>query len=199
MAEGMQQATANNRQEAQAPASGPRRLDIVNRLRDRSYMSKAKDPLCEEAADEIERLRNGAPDGCEAVRSVRESQTREPNDWAFLNDEIARLRLTEAEHDALEFAVETGRVAMHDEATLRNLLERLTHDAVPEARAAEPESSVPLGSVAAPANTHTLTDAEREAVERAADWLDRWQQTHGYHSSESGDLATLRGLLKRLR
>jgi hypothetical protein len=33
--------------------------------------------------------------------------------------------LTEAEHDALEFAVETGRVAMHDEATLRKLLERL--------------------------------------------------------------------------
>lgn len=33
--------------------------------------------------------------------------------------------LTEAEHDALEFAVETGRVAMHDDATLRKLLERL--------------------------------------------------------------------------
>jgi hypothetical protein len=45
----------------------------------------------------------------------------------------------------------------------------------------------------------TLTDEEREALERAADWLDRWQQTHGYHSSESGDLATLRGLLDRLR
>ena len=43
-----------------------------------------------------------------------------------------------------------------------------------------------------------LTEAEREAVERAADWLDRWQQTHGYHSSESGDLATLRGLLERV-
>ena len=33
--------------------------------------------------------------------------------------------LTEAEHDALEFAVETGRVAMHDESTLRKMLERL--------------------------------------------------------------------------
>lgn len=32
--------------------------------------------------------------------------------------------LTEAERDALEFAVETGRVATHDETTLRNLLER---------------------------------------------------------------------------
>ena len=31
--------------------------DIVTRLRDRSYSSKAKDPLCEEAANEIERLR----------------------------------------------------------------------------------------------------------------------------------------------
>lgn len=34
-------------------------------------------------------------------------------------------RMTEAEHDALEFAVETGRVATHDQATLRSLLERL--------------------------------------------------------------------------
>ena len=33
--------------------------------------------------------------------------------------------LTEAEHDALEFAASTGRVATHDQATLRNLLERL--------------------------------------------------------------------------
>jgi hypothetical protein len=70
-----------------------------------------------------------------------------------LATEIALLRLTEAEHDALEFAVETGRVAIHDDAILRKLLERLNHDAVPP------------GSVAAPANTHTLTDAEREAVE----------------------------------
>jgi hypothetical protein len=31
--------------------------DIVNELRDRSYATKAKDPLCERAADEIERLR----------------------------------------------------------------------------------------------------------------------------------------------
>lgn len=45
----------------------------------------------------------------------------------------------------------------------------------------------------------TLTAEEREAVGRAVDWLDRWQATHGYHSSESGDLATLRGLLERLK
>lgn len=32
--------------------------------------------------------------------------------------------LTDEERDALEFVVETGRVATHDETTLRNLLER---------------------------------------------------------------------------
>ena len=82
--------------------------DLVQRLRDRAYGSKIPDPLVEEAADEIERLR---PAYATAVQR--------------LASEIARLRLTEAEHDALEFAVETGRVAIHDEATLRNLLERL--------------------------------------------------------------------------
>jgi len=44
-----------------------------------------------------------------------------------------------------------------------------------------------------------LTDAEREAVERSADWLYRWQETHGYHSAENGDLATLRSLLERTK
>jgi hypothetical protein len=52
----------------------------------------------------------------------------------LLAAEVRRLRavisagephLTESEHDALEFAVETGRVAIHDDATLRKLLERL--------------------------------------------------------------------------
>jgi len=37
----------------------------------------------------------------------------------------ARPTLTDEERDALEFAVETGRVATHDAATLRSLLERL--------------------------------------------------------------------------
>jgi hypothetical protein len=44
-----------------------------------------------------------------------------------------------------------------------------------------------------------LTDSEREAIERAADWLYRWQETHGYHSSENGDLATLRSMLERTK
>jgi hypothetical protein len=41
--------------------------DIVDRLRDRSFSTKARDPLCEEAATEIERLRNGAAEGCETL------------------------------------------------------------------------------------------------------------------------------------
>jgi peptidoglycan hydrolase CwlO-like protein len=39
-----------------------RESDLVNRLRDRSYASKAKDRLCEEAADEIERLQKELQD-----------------------------------------------------------------------------------------------------------------------------------------
>ena len=120
----------------------------------------------------------------------------ERRDPDLLAAEVRRLRaviaageptLADEEREALEFAVETGRVAIHDEATLRNLLERLTHDVAPEARAAEPESSVPLGSVAAPANTHTLADEEREAITCAADLL---------IGSKPG--ATLRKLLERL-
>ena len=65
------------------------------------------------------------------------------------------------------------------------------HDAAPEARAAEPESSVPPGSVAAPANTHTLTDEEREAVEVAAA---AYAADHGERFA-----AILRKLLERLK
>jgi hypothetical protein len=43
--------------------------DLVDRLRDRAYAFKAKDPLLEEAANEIERLR-GYRDMAEADRDV---------------------------------------------------------------------------------------------------------------------------------
>ena len=39
--------------------------------------------------------------------------------------DLSQKNLTDEEHDALEFAVETGRVATHDEAILRKLLVRL--------------------------------------------------------------------------
>ena len=45
----------------------------------------------------------------------------------------------------------------------------------------------------------TLTDAEREAIERAIETLDGWQKTGGYHSAIEDDAATLRGLLDRLK
>jgi hypothetical protein len=44
----------------------------------------------------------------------------------------------------------------------------------------------------------TLTDAEREALERAIETLDGWQKTGGYHSAIEDDADALRGLLSRL-
>ena len=83
--------------------------DLVQRLRDRAYGSKIPDPLVEEAADEIERLR---PAYATAVQR--------------LASEITRLRLTDEERAAVEWAANaadpyyTGHTA-----TLRGLLERL--------------------------------------------------------------------------
>jgi len=103
----------------------------------------------EEAAAEIERLRSGAT--CPHVRGT-------VTQHCSLN-----FTLTDGEREAVEAAVRI--IDAHDDemdgfpsgaaATLRKLLGRTNHDAVPEARAAEPESSVPLGSGAAPANTQT--------------------------------------------
>jgi len=79
--------------------------DLVQRLRDRAY-SGLPDPLSEEAADEIERLR---PAYATAVQR--------------LASEIARLRLTDEEREAIEDAaaeLTPGPIA----ATLRGLLER---------------------------------------------------------------------------
>ena len=83
--------------------------DLVQRLRDRAYGSKIPDPLVEEAADEIERLR---PAYATAVQR--------------LASEIARLRLTDEEREAVEWAAKsadpyyTGHTA-----TLRGLLARM--------------------------------------------------------------------------
>jgi hypothetical protein len=95
--------------------------------------------------------------------------------------------LTDEERKAVEFfsAMEwpkASRQIKARSATLRGLLDRLSLQS--ETR---PISENP-----------TLTDEERGAVERAADWLARWQDAHGYHSEQSADLATLRGLLERM-
>jgi hypothetical protein len=96
---------------------------IVERLRDRAYSFKAPDPLMEEAANEIERLR-GYRDMAEADRDV-----------AMLAAE--RLRLTDEEREAVRFCVtaslpETeklggvaGELCRMHAATLGGLLERL--------------------------------------------------------------------------
>ena len=82
--------------------------DIVDELRDRAYGHKAGDPLCERAATEIEGLR-----------------------WKqkLHGNIVARLRLTDAEREAVEFFVgfhNEGYGAIEKNAdTLRKLLERL--------------------------------------------------------------------------
>ena len=91
----------------------------VQRLRDRAYGCKVPDPLVEEAADEIERLR---PAYATAVQR--------------LASEIARLRLTDKEREALKDCVHACKLLVayglddDDEecarmvSTLRGLLDR---------------------------------------------------------------------------
>ena len=87
--------------------------DLVQRLRDRAYGCKIPDPLVEEAADEIERLR---PAYATAVQR--------------LACEIDRLRLTDAEREAIDAAAHAaaqlyaGPDGVALAATLRGLLER---------------------------------------------------------------------------
>ena len=87
--------------------------DLVQRLRDRAYGCKIPDPLVEEAADEIERLR---PAYATAVQR--------------LACEIGRLRLADAEREAIESAIWDYEQNDDDEdcarmvSTLRGLLDR---------------------------------------------------------------------------
>lgn len=85
---------------------------LVQRLRDRAYSFKAPDPLMEEAANEIERLR-GYRDEAEAEASI-----------AGLV--VERLRLTSAEREAIEWAARAADpdYTGHPEI-LRSLLIRL--------------------------------------------------------------------------
>ena len=71
-----------------------------------------------------ERLRAENARLCEAIRRLAEQDATLSVQGGSVTVTLDAT-LTEAEHDALEFAVETGRVAIHDEATLRNLLKRL--------------------------------------------------------------------------
>jgi hypothetical protein len=75
--------------------------DLVSRLRDRSYAFKARDPLVEEAADEIERLR---------------SLTR-------FQDRVACL--TEGEREAVEWCIFQQATPQRVAVILRELVERM--------------------------------------------------------------------------
>ncbi len=71
--------------------------DLVQRLRERAYAFKSPDPLLEEAADEIERLRNGAVE-IRQTGSVTEPMPKEKRaEVSFM--------LTDAERGAIERAI----------------------------------------------------------------------------------------------
>lgn len=53
---GMQQVAEEAGPQSQTSSEGPRRLNLIQRLYDRAYSSKARDPLVEEAANEIRLL-----------------------------------------------------------------------------------------------------------------------------------------------
>jgi hypothetical protein len=137
MAEGVQPPRAEVSPEAEASAQGPRRLDLVERLRDRAYSFKFPDPLVAEAADEIERLRASLDE----LRSAADQADAE------YCAEIARLRLTDAEREAVEAA--SRIIDRYEEdmdgfpsgaaATLRGLLERLRFGAVEGCETVSPD------------------------------------------------------------
>ena len=83
---------------------------IVDQLRDRAYATKAGDPLCEEAAALVE--------GLEWRSKVH------ANVIARLSAEVERLRLTDAEREAILTAADL-LIGSKPGVTLRSLLERL--------------------------------------------------------------------------
>ena len=180
----------------------PQPTDIVERIRSLRYVHvPVASELMAEAASAIEslrrrltvreniigrlvsenqRLRDGAVTGCETVcPHVRGTVTQH----CSLN-----FTLTDEEREAIEWFAEvrkplTRLTQSHNREkykdTLRGLLERTNHDAVPAARA--------INGSCGTGNTLTLTDVEREAVAGAADLL---------IGSKPG--AALRNLLERL-
>jgi hypothetical protein len=113
--------------------------DIVQQLRDRAYSSKVPDALCEMAADAIERMRQYYQGGTavnDIVTILRDISNENDIDADLAQAcrdgamEIARLRLTDAEREAVRFfSLIDGPgnvpVANKRAATLRGLLERL--------------------------------------------------------------------------
>ena len=91
--------------------------DLVQRLRDRAY-SGLPDPLSEQAADEIARLRLAI---CRLADQDATLSVCSGNVTVTLD-----ATLTDAEQESLEFVVAEGRVARgHEADILRALLARL--------------------------------------------------------------------------
>jgi hypothetical protein len=87
---------------------------LIDRLRDRCYASP--DPLLEQAADELARLRG-------EVTLWRSAATLTPDERRVM---VPLFAISEAEIDALEYVVVEGRIAcMGDYGILRSLLVRL--------------------------------------------------------------------------
>lgn len=157
--------------------------DIVERLRNWTIMPAASpaSDIMDEAADEIERLRADWPEQLTAHKVLITEQELE----------IARLRLRlSAKGDCPEPENETkqdippllSRAGTNGETAGEHAAKCTV------ASAKLPERERVANHLEKP-DSSTLTDAEREAVERAADLID---------AKTCGDSATLRALLERL-
>lgn len=165
--------------------------DIVERLRNWRTVHLARlHLLMEEAADEIERLRGDWPEQLQAHSVLIAEQELE----------IKRLRLTDAEREAVAYYLGTGGPYGVDR-TLVALLSRTGSNSRQTgdnaAKCTDQERKTPeregVANHPATPESSTLTDEEREAVENCI-----------YASERIGDdwsdkqAAILRGLLERL-
>jgi hypothetical protein len=142
-----------------------------------------------------------------------EKKNDQSNVIARLSAEVERLRLTDEEREAVEWFAEvrkplTRLTQSHNREkykdTLRGLLERTNHDAVPEAKANADGEPAPkcggeagLSSRDGTGNTHTLTDEEREAIEFAICSLGRDDYLNERHAEQLQE--TLERLKERLQ
>ena len=96
--------------------------NIVDRLRDRAYSTKAGDPLCEEAASEMVRLRWRL--------MIRENIIRR------LVAENERLRVTDEERATIEIVADWADDHLGEDdpgvVALRSLLERVLQNVCPK-------------------------------------------------------------------
>ena len=160
--------------------------DIVTRLRDRAYSTYRKDPLCEEAADEIERLRRVlATQECDILKRSLTELIQKWDSQAVLGGCSSGL---DSETDRKSAATQGSARSCcqpFDSAPVTPTADARLRSSMAEQRFCEPPvagSSPAVGF---------LTAEEREAIERAA-----------FVSDQAGlekSAATLRNLLERMK